>query len=223
MDILLAQCSQMIAQNNGIYTSMLMAGLIGSLTHCSTMCGPIVAAQIMSPTHHNSSFIWYHAGRITTYVVLGIIASIASYWIFSQRFAQFSHIMLFLAGTLFIISAVVPNATHQCNCKLSGFTRWIETMIPNASLQLYLHGLLLGFMPCGLVVAALLLVTTTHNTTVAASSMLVFGLATVPVLQLIGYTARKSVQQWKPLLSTIGRAAMTVNGAVLCVLGMNVL
>ena len=59
--------------------SMLAAGLAGSL-HCVGMCGPILLGFSELDGTPGSrgrtawGFLWYHAGRIWTYAVLGLLA-----------------------------------------------------------------------------------------------------------------------------------------------------
>lgn len=226
MEMLLAHCSHLIADHGNIFASLAVAGLVGSLTHCSSMCGPLVAAQMAymkdSSSSSHRSLLWYHAGRLTTYALLGAVAAGSAHLLFGSRwFPALSGFLLLAAGGLFLLSALKPRATHACHCGEIPLLRHLRAW--PASTQFYVRGFLLGFMPCGLVVAALLMVATVEHPAVGAAAMLLFGLTTAPVLQMIGYGAHRITLRWKPAMSMIGRGAMTVNGLVLCAAGMHAL
>ncbi|MGE0725999.1 MAG: sulfite exporter TauE/SafE family protein, partial [Alphaproteobacteria bacterium] len=65
--------------------TLLVAGLLGGLTHCTTMCGPFVLAQVAAGLEHagprygtlarlsGGALVPYHLGRLTTYVALGAL------------------------------------------------------------------------------------------------------------------------------------------------------
>lgn len=225
MDFLLAQCDHLIVTDGNIIMSVLIAGFLGSLTHCSTMCGPLVVAQIASKKAQSRAalLLEYHAGRITTYVVLGMVTALVSNILFAgSSFTHFSGTMLLIAGLMFIFSAIRPKATHSCSsCNTSRIENFLQKLSIPTPVQQYVRGVLLGFMPCGLVLSVLLLVATTHDIGIAALVMLFFGIGTMPVLQLIGYTTHKFSRRWQPAMSIFGRSAMTINGLVLCALGAN--
>ena len=231
MEPVLAYCSHLFTSNGNLFISIFMAGFVGSLTHCSTMCGPIAAAQtaILPPDTSSSRhrlLLYYHAGRITTYMTLGVIVTASSQQLFAHSwFPVISGVLLLSAGILFIFSALKPNATHACSsCGHTGFlSNMIDSLRIPVYFQLYLRGIMLGLMPCGLVIAALLLVSTTHDVLAGGSAMLLFGLATAPVLQIIGYGTHQMVRRWKPAMAMAGRSAMTANGVMLCALGINIL
>ena len=225
METLLASCTSAIANNSNVFISILIAGFLGSLTHCITMCGPLVAAQAImlkseKPAQH-PTLLHYHLGRLTTYVLLGILVATSSAWLFgSTLFPYISSTLLLLAGGLFIASALKPRAMHSCQCENSFLQKGLDSLNFSINTQLYLRGFLLGFMPCGLVIAALLLVATTQNFVIGGLAMLLFGLTTLPTLQAISYSAFKLTNRWEPTMAIVGKGAMTLNGVLLCALGM---
>ena len=59
-----------------VYSIVFSTALLGS-GHCIGMCGPIVAAlSLAKPGREQGLFfhIFYNAGRLTTYVCIGIVA-----------------------------------------------------------------------------------------------------------------------------------------------------
>lgn len=218
------ECSALVAENANIFVSVLLAGLIGSLTHCSAMCGAIVASQIsLFPENHSvhRTMSWYHAGRITTYIALGVVACVGASWIFGGTlFPVVTNAALLLAGLLFIASAIRPKLTHACaQCQSS--SRMLD-QLPEAA-RFYLRGMLMGFMPCGLVLAVLLLLSTTHNPVIGGVGMALFGLTTVPVLQIVSVATRQMARKYQQPVTWLGRGVMSLNGIILCLLGMNIL
>lgn len=225
MEIILAQCSQWLVGQGSLFASVVMAGVMGSLTHCSAMCGPMVVTQALwlqeQPVSVSRALLVYHAGRLTTYAGLGVLAAAAGGWMFGgSHFASVSGALLLSAGVLFVVSALAPRAVLACKCRPDGrvaaFLQWLEA---GPYLQAYVRGVLLGFMPCGLVLAALMLVAASHDALAGAVAMLVFGLATMPVLQLIGLGSLRLAPAGRRTGMLLGRGAMTVNGLLLCVLG----
>ena len=101
-------CLHQITQDYGLALSLLIAGLVGSVTHCVVMCGPFILSQTGDVTKiKDTALVPYHLGRMTTYILL----SVFTYSIFSLVFvysdfkSMLAAPMLFLAGTIFIVSA----------------------------------------------------------------------------------------------------------------------
>lgn len=212
MELLLADCQAFVASSHGVWLSVLLAGFMASITHCSLMCAPMVAAQLLTQDAHGSrQMIRYHAGRITTYMLLGGAAALASAALFSALGQELIHLMLLLAGGMFIYSALKPAHTHK-NCHA---THRVQRF------PLYLRGMLMGLMPCGMIVAALLMVSATASPLEAVLAMGVFGLATSPMLQLAGATMARIGQRISTRATLLGRALLIINGFWLSALGLN--
>lgn len=224
MEHLLAQCSISLPAHYPLIISVVLGGLIGSISHCSAMCSPVVAAQMLmlQPAHRSSSPIWfYHAGRISTYMLLGIVACESAQWIFGTAFASISHVMLLLAGITFFISALLPAKTHACcSSRTRTLQQWMAK-IPWPALRYYARGVLMGFMPCGLLLSVMLMVSTVSSVGHAAMVMLTFGLSTVPVLHLAAATALSLGNRYPNTGARLGRIAMAGNGIFLCGIGLN--
>lgn len=219
----LIQCGSTIASNYPLLVSMAIGGLLGSAGHCSIMCSPLVVAQMLS-LHESRKPQWllgfYHAGRISSYVVLGMLAATIGAWVFNQGLGSLSQVMLLIAGGLFFVSAIFPKKTHHCCPSRFSALRRVIDQLPSMKLQHYLRGVLMGFMPCGMLWSALLLAST-HGAPKAAMLMLVFGLSTVPMLQLVGTAALSLGRRFPQAGAGVGRAVMAMNGMVLCGIGLN--
>ena len=201
----------------------LLAGLVGSLSHCSVMCAPIVAAQMVAlrtNKHPQYAMGYYHAGRISTYVGMGVAALYLSTWVFSGALQHYANILLIIAGMGFVVSAAKPSRTHHCTPSLP----WVQRMlapIRSANVVHFLRGVLMGFMPCGMTLAMLILVATAPNAAVAASAMLLFGVATTPILHFVGLGSLQLSKRHPEFSSRAGRSVMALNGLFLCGLGLN--
>lgn len=226
MEWLLNYCNALVAQPNNVALSLLVAGLLGSLAHCSTMCGPMVITQMLDPSSSASPklrLLGYHTGRISTYAALGAVAGVAGHLLFSD--AGLSHmagIALFIAGAIFLFSALNPKAAKPCQCDetRNSIKRLHASQLPPFA-KAYLRGVLLGFMPCGLVMAALLVAATMSSPFASAGGMVLFGLGTVPLLQAMGMGAYRLARNKTELTARLGKGAMTLNGLVLCGLGIH--
>ena len=224
LDNFLAQCGGLISMEYPLVISVLLAGLVGSASHCSLMCSPLVAAQMLQLRESNTrpnSIGFYHAGRITTYMLLGAVAVMASQWIFGGALTPFTQLAIIIAGVTFIISAFQPRKTHHCCDTKTQKLGDVINRVPVLSLQLYLRGILMGFMPCGLILSALMLAATLQNPLLGMGVMALFGLATLPVLHIMGMSVLSLSGSHPLFASRLSRAAMAFNGLILCGIGFN--
>lgn len=192
----LAECALFFRSAGALPASLFLAGLVGGVTHCAGMCGPFVVAQSGSLERFASSMLLpYHAGRMTTYVALAVLTNSVLNIAFaaSPLKSLFAAPMLALAGAAFLVtafpklSALLPWAV---SFRISLPYRWISNVSafllrgPGA-LKRYALGVLLGFMPCGLVLSALLAAATAENAYQSALAMAAFAVGTVPALFMV--------------------------------------
>ncbi len=224
MEWFLADCSALLKGNMPVLLSLFLAGLLGSISHCSVMCSPLVATQMLDIQHRKQSqwlMLLYHLGRISTYAALGMLAATAGHWLFAGEMAPFSRLLILLAGAVFIVSAIRPHQTHQCCSKQTSNLLIHIDKLSSPALAYYMRGMLMGFMPCGMIVAALLLVATMDTQFGAALGMALFGLATIPVMQLTGYGSLFLKKHYPNFTTKAGRSVMACNGFLLCGIGLN--
>jgi sulfite exporter TauE/SafE len=171
VESLVAHCNSLISFKNSFFLAFFLGGLTGGFTHCLSMCGPFVACRTMcaggSCNKTQASQLPYHLGRFTTYGLLGFFAALLSKQIaYSPYWPRISAVMLAVAGVMFLVSSL-PKCHHLFK--------------PNGKLT-YVSGLLLGFMPCGLLYAALMMAATTANPLKGMVGMWLFVLGTIPAL-----------------------------------------
>lgn len=169
----------------------------------------------------------YHAGRITTYAALGVLAG-ASFQVISawSGFAVLRHLLLGLVATLFLTIfaerllrrfGIFLPLRMPGGCDLGALKRLATT---TGSLRRYTLGLSLGLLPCPMILAALLAVAATGNPVVGGLGMLVFGLGTMPALMGLSFASGNLLKSSPRLQDSLTLAALGVNGVILLTLAV---
>lgn len=175
-------------------------GLFSSL-HCVSMCGPIVLSYSLPLgsrkfSDQAAAHILYNVGRILTYALLGAIAGVFGNTVgFIGELAGIANVAAIVAGVLMVIAGflmldLLPNKRLQKFNPLlytSRFLRPLGSRFSSTSLgSKFSLGLMLGFLPCGLIYAALLKSMSTGTAFAGALTMTAFGLGTAASLLAIG-------------------------------------
>lgn len=226
MEMFLAQCATLLTTDYPLFFSVILAGLVGSISHCSVMCSPLVAAQMLrlkEERQPQSTLLYYHAGRLSSYVGLGVVAVSFSQLVFAGAIQPYTWFLLLAAGVTFVISALLPRKTHSCCSEKTQKLQLRINRLSTLRLAYYLRGMLMGFMPCGMVYAVLLTVATLNTVYEAGVIMFIFGLATLPALQFIGGGALRLSRYYPNFSTSLGRGVMVLNGLFLCGLSFNLL
>lgn len=177
-------------------------GLLSSL-HCVQMCGPIVLSfTLPSGAAHikraNPALLHlaYNAGRVTTYSALGALAGLVGGTVnLTGRLAGLEHAAAIVTGALMIVvglllTDILPQRYFRRLDPLRLTSRLVRPLgrrVTSPSLSSkFVLGLLLGFLPCGLIYAALLKAMATGNALAGALTMAAFGLGTAGALFAVG-------------------------------------
>jgi len=222
-----AQCVQDFSMQNGLVISLFLGGLAGGFTHCSAMCGPFVLAQ--SDAGHDTpeptlarlsrvALLPYHLGRMTTYVFMAVLfqSVLNLALLYSSYKAVLTAPILMLAGVLFLVSVfpalsrVFPWASALHLGLPFGFIgKHSAAFTAEPGLfKRYMLGIMLGFMPCGMVVAALMAASTAPTILQAALAMGAFALGTMPALILVALGGRSLQSRFPKAAGTIKQGAM---------------
>jgi len=186
----------------GLPASLFLAGLGGSALHCVGMCGPFVLGQVMADAEGigltarygewhrlaGASLAPYHLGRLATYTALGALAGAAtSVFTAMETFGWLAALMLALGAGLMIaqafglaLGAAAPHAPFIQRLA----PPLVASRRPTARFAL---GLLLGFLPCGLIYGALGAAAGTGSALQGAIAMAAFSLGTMPALVAVGW------------------------------------
>jgi sulfite exporter TauE/SafE len=181
-------------------SAMLGLGLASGL-HCLQMCGPIVLSYSL-PLHSGEAVrahILYNLGRLITYAALGAAMGAAGGGVgILSRLAGMASGARIVSGAAMIVAGLLMAGFLPSNGLVSiqkhGVTAWFSRAIgklllsPQAGGKFRL-GLVLGFLPCGLVYAALLKAMESATAWGGALTMLAFGLGTAVALMALGLGA----------------------------------
>lgn len=251
-DLILAlagHCRVAVQGHGSVMLSLFATGLVGSITHCTSMCGPLVAAQSveclgqMAPGRGGdwrrlvgAALIPYQLGRTTTYAALAAMLALpvgfsrllqSLWWVAPMLLAAAAigfmvlalrHLGMGLFGAGPSVAAPStsagqagsigkPAATKPRQVHVTVFTRAFDKVLGLArplfqrpvGWRGYGLGILLGFLPCGLLYTAVMIAAATASPLAAALGMVAFALGTFPVSWLIGFGSQLAAANWARL------------------------
>lgn len=183
--------------NAADFAMMFGLGLAGSL-HCVQMCGPLVlsfgipmAAQPRA--RQAAAHIAYHLGRVTTYASLGAAAGcLGAGMTWAGRLAGIENTAALVAGIFMVIAGLLMmDLVRGSSLVRIGPASWLSRaagrLLQSPAVRTkFGMGLLLGFLPCGLIYAALLKSVAAGDGWSGAAGMLMFGLGTAAPLVALG-------------------------------------
>ena len=186
--------------------SLFLTGLAGSL-HCVGMCGPLLlgfsGVLDSGPARRpRLDFAYYHAGRLWTYGLLGLLAG----WAGSGLREGSMHlgwqrplavlISLLVIGSGAAALGLIPGLRFE----LSSPGTCLKPLRPGSFLATFLHqprrsgrlllGAIMGLLPCGLVYTVLLIAATLPSPLYGALGMICFGAGTLPALSAVVVAGR---------------------------------
>ena len=218
-----------------LVAAMLLAGLVGGATHCTGMCGPFVLAQTtarleavpaskMSEFHRlaGAALVPYHLGRATTYVALGAMAGTVGQSIRAiPGLDWIAAGWLILAALMFLAYAFLGSRLFRA---ASGSeSRWGQIVGDFArplferptGMRGYALGMMLGFLPCGLLYAALAVAAGSGGAFGGATAMAAFALGTAPGLVAVGLFGHVAAGRWRRVAAVVAPVLMVVNAGML--------
>jgi sulfite exporter TauE/SafE len=197
----IALCQPGALGGMGLTASLFAAGLAGSVVHCAGMCGPFVLGQVMGDVEGGAgkpygewhrltgaALLPYHLGRLTTYTLLGAVAGAATaLFATSSAFGWLAGGLLVVAGCLMILQAL--GLALGGNGPLAGILVRLAAPLTSArsAAARYGLGVVLGFLPCGLLYGALAAAGGTASAANGALAMAAFAAGTMPALIAVGW------------------------------------
>lgn len=215
---------------------MFSLGLVSSL-HCVQMCGPIVLSYSIAieqgvSKYHSASLLFghlaYNAGRILTYAAMGAIAGILGSSIrLVGHLAGLGTTLGIVGGGLMVIAGLFMFGVFPASGVFgnlfrvtSSFLRPLARLVSAPGIgNRFLLGLVLGFLPCGLVYAAVVRALATGSPSWGAATMAAFGLGTAGALLAAGVFSsalRGAVNRWGTKLAAV---SVTIMGVLLIIRG----
>ncbi len=206
----------------------LLLGLLGSL-HCVAMCGPIALAlpvHQFNTTKKTASILLYHLGRISVYVVLGVVFGTVGKGLFIAGFQQNVSIILgilLILGVLFFNEKKMQNLVLSPNSKAyikfkNTFGTYIRKKTP---VSFVIMGMLNGLLPCAMIYIALFGATATQGSLYGGLFMLWYGLGTIPLLSLLVLMGNWVTNNFKNKFKKAVPVFLIFTGCLLIIRGLN--
>jgi sulfite exporter TauE/SafE len=206
-------------------------GLAASL-HCVQMCGPIVISYSVSLARYGVfkremmlAHLCYNGGRIVTYATLGALAGAAGSGIgMLGKLAGLAQAARLLSGAAMIVTGilllrVLPRKVLvqvERRGVTALFSRSIgRLLVSSRALGKFGLGLLLGFLPCGLVYGALLKAVETARPLAGALTMVAFGMGTAMALLGVGLASSVAGLRMGGWGNRVAGASILMAGAIL--------
>jgi sulfite exporter TauE/SafE len=222
-----------------LYIAFFTTGFFVGFGHCMGMCGPIVvsfslnlrAKGVMAPN------LLYHAGRITTYAVLGgVMGASGAFTRITAGIGGLQKGVMIFAGLMIIVMGLgmtgwVPLGRifgDYCNPEgviRRGFRKLSGIQSTAAFLPL---GMLLGLLPCGPVYTALVAaaragmeIQNSFKAVLAGMGLMaVFGIGTIPALLMVARLTGMGWLRSRDMIYKIGSVLMMAVGIYFVVKGI---
>ncbi len=185
--------------------SLFLTGLAGSL-HCVGMCGPLLLgfSSVLDADRKRPhlDFAYYHAGRLWTYGLLGLIVGFAGAGLREGAIDLGWQRPLAIGVSLLVIGsgAAALGLIPGLRFELSSPGTCLKPLKPGSWLATFLHeprrsgrlllGAVMGLLPCGMVYTVLLIAATLPNPLYSALGMICFGVGTLPALSAVVFAGR---------------------------------
>jgi sulfite exporter TauE/SafE len=206
-----------------------LAGLLGGL-HCVAMCGGWLAvvsrptsAPLVPASALRAGFLASQAGRIATYVLLGVVFGAAGGAAFAVALGPLTRGLYVAANVLLLLLAFSIAARGAAfapleRAGLAVFRRLApavtRTAMRHGIAGRFLLGLLWGATPCALVYGVLPVAMLAGGPLEGALVMLAFGLGTLPNLLAAGWTLARTQRSFDRPWLRYAAAAVVAGFAV---------
>lgn len=180
----------MAAGNHLDLVAFLTLGVLGSAAHCVGMCTPfvfMVSRRYALPAGAHIPWVaqaWYHAGRLTTYGLLGALGgALGSALQVAGALVGLQRAAAVLAGGALVVTGV---ASLLSLSPAGGPGAWAGRLTSSLGRRMpghpYALGLVLGLLPCGLLYSAVAGAVARGGAADGALALAAFGLGTAPAL-----------------------------------------
>ena len=170
--------------------AFLTLGILGSAAHCVGMCTPfvfMVSRRYGLPAGAHVPWVaqgWYHAGRLTTYALLGALGgALGTALQAAGALVGLQRAAALVAGATLVVTAL---ASLLSVASASGPGAWAGRLTATLGRRMpghpYALGLMLGLLPCGLIYSAVVAAMATGSASLGALGLVLFGLGTAPAL-----------------------------------------
>jgi sulfite exporter TauE/SafE len=209
-----------------IIIAAILMGSAGSF-HCVGMCGPIAIALPLGKSSwwsRSGGALLYNLGRTITYGLLGVVFGIIGEGFSMAGFQRWISITM---GALMIASVIFPSLTHGMNSGSGYFSfmssiksRLQKLFQKQSKSSLFVIGLLNGLLPCGLVYMAIAGAIATGSVMNSVTFMLVFGLATIPMLFAVSMIGSLASSKLRTIINKLIPVIVVIVGAIFILRGL---
>lgn len=182
--------------------TIFLVAFLGSIGHCIGMCGGFVMAystakidQEWGKAHQATAHYLYSMGRVVSYMIIGAIFGLLGR-VFAFSMTSKGTMFIFIGALMVLMGfSLMGKLKFMTYLESSGansnlFRQMFRTLIGSKRLpSFFFLGMLNGVVPCGFVYFFAAFAAATASPLYGAVVMLVFGLATVPVLFTVGFFA----------------------------------
>lgn len=184
-----------------------LAGLLGGL-HCFAMCGGWLAVTAAAPTSVlrpaaavRAGQLASHAGRLTTYMLLGAMFGAAGGAAFALAIAPVQRVLYVVANLLLLLLAwsIAVRGIEYAPLERAGLAVFrrllpvVSRFAPRNGIGgRYLLGVVWGFTPCALIYGTLPVALLAGGAADGALVMLAFGVGTLPNLLAAGWALART-------------------------------
>ncbi len=196
-----------MSPTESVYPVLFASGLLGGFGHCAGMCGPVVAtlSLCLGEKRQLAPHLLYNLGRITSYSLAGGAAGLAgSFLAVASSLAPLQKAVAVGAGLLVVLLGLALGGWLPGAAPFSGtgdpprLLGRIACYVQESGGHgvFYPLGVILGFLPCGLVYAALVAAARAGMEAENPAggflrgflAMALFGAGTIPSLLIVGKT-----------------------------------
>lgn len=162
----------------------------------------------------------YNLGRVFMYGVLGLVA--AGFGTIVRLF-QYQEVISWVLGGALIVTGIVLMSRLQ----ISFLSKWVTLFVMRvqswwslwfkrrSGSALFVLGVLNGLLPCGLTYVAMTYGLLAETPIQGAAYMVMFGLGTVPVMQIAPWIFSKILHRFKFRFQRLASALLILSGALI--------
>ncbi len=218
------------------YSLIFITGLLTSL-HCLGMCGPIVLAYAASSngaaqTNGNAAALKlhaaYNAGRIMSYVLLGVLAGLLGIAL-GAMLNEVAEAIAIVGGAIMIIAGIgmlglIAVPSFFINGKAGAVLRKMHgALLRKRTLtSKFALGMLTPLLPCGILYAMFAKASTSGSIASGALTMATFGIGIVPALLLMGSLSSFLSLRMRKGAEQLAAFAIIFMGVILLLRGFHV-
>jgi uncharacterized protein len=234
----IAMCRTATIEHGALLSSLFLVGLLGSVSHCVGMCGPFVLGQVVARLEATpvarlhefrrltgAALAPYHFGRMTTYGLLGAGAGALAGGIGDVTGLRWLSAGLLALAALFFVGYALPRLGMKpaFGARSGADGLWSRHVARRlrplfgapVGLRGYLLGIMLGFLPCGLLYGAIAAAASSGSAIAGGLTMLAFVLGTIPALVGIGLAGHVTGNRWQSATARVTPVLLVLNAGFL--------